>query len=813
MRIKVLKISLVGLCCFYSLLGIAQSHNVTGSLLVDKEASFDFTYIIVAESQKVFEVDAEGNFTIIGMKSGKHTFRLLSMTWQAKDTVIDVQKDFVLKWNVQALDEKQLKELTITGELERTFGLEYMGRVRDFTLFEAKKHEIILLKNITANTATNNARQIFGGITGLNIWESDGAGLQLGIGGRGLSPNRTANFNTRQNGYDMSADALGYPETYYTPPMEALDRIEVIRGASSLQYGTQFGGMINFVFKEAPLDKTFQYQGRQTYGSWNFINSFNSFAGTSKNKKFSYYSFIQRKQGDGWRPNSEFEVNSGFVRLKWHPTAKDDIWLEYTRMNYLAKQPGGLSDANFRKDPTQSFRSRNWFQVNWEMLALNYTHRWNDHVRFNTRFFGLNAARLAVGNLERINVIDFNGNRTLIEGRFFNLGNESRLIADYHLFGKKHTAITGVRLYRGITTARQGDADATDLPRFDYLNPENVEVSDYSFPNINIAYFIENTFSITDKFTITPGLRFEHIETQANGYYRQRVFDFAGNVITDNRIEEAISRSRNFVIAGLGLQYKKSKRLVLYANFSQNYRAINFSDLRIQNPNFRIDPNLTDEKGYTADAGMRGNVQNTFMYELTAFYLYYNNRIGQVLRADQPPLFLDYRFRTNVSASRNIGVEAYGALSLNKLFHKCGEKFKWSIFVNGAYINARYINSEEPGLEGNEVEMVPDLIVRTGTAIEWKGLALSYQFNFTSEHFSDASNAVLTSTAVEGLIPSYSVSDLSLRLRVSKWLQLETSCNNLFNETYFTRRAESYPGPGIIPSDPRAFFATLVFTL
>jgi Fe(3+) dicitrate transport protein len=70
----------------------------------------------------------------------------------------------------------------------------------------------------------------------------------LHYGGRGLDPNRTSNFNTRQNGYDISADVLGYPESYYATP-EALEEIQVIRGAASLQYGTQFGGLVNFKIK------------------------------------------------------------------------------------------------------------------------------------------------------------------------------------------------------------------------------------------------------------------------------------------------------------------------------------------------------------------------------------------------------------------------------------------------------------------------------------------------------------------------------------------------------------------------------------
>ena len=59
----------------------------------------------------------------------------------------------------------------------------------------------------------------------------------------------------RQNGVEMSADALGYPESYYSPPIQAVEQIEIVRGAASLQYGTQFGGLINFKLKDAPEDK------------------------------------------------------------------------------------------------------------------------------------------------------------------------------------------------------------------------------------------------------------------------------------------------------------------------------------------------------------------------------------------------------------------------------------------------------------------------------------------------------------------------------------------------------------------------------
>jgi Fe(3+) dicitrate transport protein len=61
---------------------------------------------------------------------------------------------------------------------------------------------------------------------------------------------------------------------------------------------------------------------------------------------------------------------------------------------------------------------------------------------------------------------------------------------------------------------------------------------------------------------------------------------------------------------------------------------------------------------------------------------------------------------------------------------------------------------------------------------------------------------------VDGLIPAYSIMDLSLKYAY-KWFLVSAGINNLQNSMYFTRRADGYPGPGIIPSDGRSFYITL----
>jgi Fe(3+) dicitrate transport protein len=209
-------------------------------------------------------------------------------------------------------DSYEGKEIVV--EADRSDGATefHMPSISDVTIYESKKSEQILLEELPINRASNTARQIYSRVAGINVWENDGSGVQLNIGARGLSPNRTSNFNTRQNGYDISADALGYPESYYTPPAEALEKIEVIRGASSLQYGTQFGGMLNFsIHKPTLADTTLTIESLQSAGSFGMLSTFNSI--NTRYKSIGIYGYYQSKKGNGWRPNSQYSLQNIYV--------------------------------------------------------------------------------------------------------------------------------------------------------------------------------------------------------------------------------------------------------------------------------------------------------------------------------------------------------------------------------------------------------------------------------------------------------------------------------------------------------------------
>jgi Fe(3+) dicitrate transport protein len=199
-------------------------------------------------------------------------------------------------------------------------------------------------------------------------------------------------------------------------------------------------------------------------------------------------------------------------------------------------------------------------------------------------------------------------------------------------------------------------------------------------------------------------------------------------------------------------------------------------------------------------------------FDVSFFFLKYNDRIGSIQKVDSTTYQI-YRYRTNISDSRNYGLECFAEADLFKLIAGKERKLGISVFGNYSFITAEYINSKEPSVKnGNRVELVPKQILRTGMTIAFKEFKLTYQYAYTSEQFTEATNAKRTNSAVDGLIPAYSVTDLSLGYTY-KWMSLSTGINNLLNHSYFTRRADGYPGPGIIPADPRSLYLTLQIKL
>jgi Fe(3+) dicitrate transport protein len=129
--------------------------------------------------------------------------------------------------------------------------------------------------------------------------------------------------------------------------------------------------------------------------------------------------------------------------------------------------------------------------------------------------------------------------------------------------------------------------------------------------------------------------------------------------------------------------------------------------------------------------------------------------------------------------------------------------------VNSSFITSEYTKSQKNGIVGNEVEFIPNINIKTGIRFGYKNFLSSLQYSYLSRQFSDATNAKGGSiSGVTGEIPAYDILDVSASYKY-KFAKLETGVNNVLNNTYSTRRATGYPGPGIIPSAPRNYYLGL----
>ena len=695
---------------------------------------------------------------------------------------------------------KNLPDITVVGRNSNA-DMQQMPEVVGTSIYAGKKNALIIMKNVQGNISNNTMRQILSKIAGIHIWESDPSGIQIGIAARGLSPNRSWEFNIRQNGYDIAADPYGYPEAYYNPQLQSVQRIEIIRGQGSLQYGPQFGGMVNYILKNgSEINKPFEFETQQTIGSNQMVDLYNAVGG--KWKKINYYTFIDYRNGEGYRTNSNYFTKSGFSTITYNFSSKFSVTGEIMMSHIRSQQPGGLSDSLFNINSKQSLRSRNWFDITWTIPAIIINYNINDKTRWNTKIFGTIGDRNSIGYMNAITVKDsinagtlqYN-NRTLLADQYRNYGIESKLLTNYKIGNIKNTISTGIRLYTGTTHRRSNGKGSTDT---EYnMNILGEYPNDIKFYSKNFAWFAENIFRINKKLSVVPGIRFEWLKGSASG---RNGYNNGNPILLQN-----IVRKRSFFLAGVGIEYHVSYKTELYSNISQAYRPIQFANLQAPPTTDVIDENLKDANGYNFDLGYRGSIKDILQFDLTAYFLKYNNRIGIIIPSGE-----SYRLITNVGNSISKGFEGFMEVNLLRLVSsKSTSEIK--LFTSYSFTDARYDNDyKDEQIKGKQIENAPRHIVRTGVTFIYNNFKLTNQFSYVDDCYSDAGNTKIpTANGQTGIVPSYRIFDLSAALDFKKIYNIKAGINNLLNEKYFTRRSSGYPGPGLLPGDGRTFFITL----
>lgn len=701
---------------------------------------------------------------------------------------------------VDSIKNIHLKEIEI-NEFVNDNNILRMPSVQNNIIYAGKKSEVVLVSKINVDLSVNNTRQLFAKVPGIHVWENDGSGIQTSVASRGLSPNRSWEFNTRQNGSDMSSDPFGYPEAYYTPPSEALEKIEVVRGAASLQYGPQFGGLLNYKIKEGNKEKAFTFETQQTVGNYGLFNSYNAIGGSKK--KFSYYGFLHFRQAEGWRKNGAYSTWTGYFSAMYKISDKASIGAAFTKMNYKSQQAGGLTDAQYQTDHQQSLRSRNWMSTPWNLLSVDFNYAIQPKLQLSVKYFMTFAQRNSVGYTKAITVSDsINPNtlqynpRQVDKDAYENYGLEARMSYKYDLNQNQNILAAGIRVFKGNTNRNQLGVGSTESDfNLDVVN--NLFDRSLHFTTTNYAFFAEHIFQLNNRIKIIPGVRYEIINNSVSGYINS---SSSGLLKND-------SRNRSFLLYGIGSEVEVSEYTQLYGNYSLAYRPVTYSELTPSATSDIIDPDLNDASGFNADIGYRGKVKNYLVFDVGGFYLNYDNRIGTIVQNG-------VNYKTNIGTSVSKGIESFVELDVVKLLTEKSRYGTISLFSSNSFINARYVKWENPliandplkSIENKKVENVPAFVHRFGLTYHYENLSATFQMNKVASVYTDAANTELpNANATIGKLNGYQVIDFSISVKINKVYNFKASVNNVFDEKYATRRSSGYPGPGILPGNARTF--------
>lgn len=709
--------------------------------------------------------------------------------------------------------ELQTSEIIVRSYLQTKIMPDSIYNMR---IVAGKKFEVISLTSKDVDLSTNNYRQAFRKTPGIFVSEHDASGLQTSISTRGLSANRSWEFNMRQNGYDVAADPSGYAEAYYSPTLDAVASLHVYRGSSVLQYGSQFGGMINYQLKDNIGERPIVYEGSHTAGSFGMFNSYNAIGG--KKGAWSYYGFMHHRQAQGFRSNSRYFTNTYFAKLGYEWKG-GKITAEYTNSYSLSQQAGGIHDSMVPKHPDTSFRSRNWFELPWKVASIQWNHQVTKNFNVQGTLNYLNGHRNSVGFLKPINIMDtfnvsldgFNPRDVDID-KYRTLSSEVRFNKGFELGGKLQSLTGGVRyclsnihrLQKGIGS-KGVDFDLTVVPN----NNGKLYQRDLDLQTQNIAFFAEQLLNIGEKFSISPGFRVESIQSVISG---------RSNLVTGEYIAN-LTKNRYIFLGGISTKYDLAKtpytNLSLYANANQNYRPVMYSELLPSSTLETVDPSMQDMTGYSSEGGIKGFVyvrNAVFHFDVNAFYIHYHNKVG-TLNINGAP------HKTNIGDLESKGIELYSELTFfNPFFKNASKSEQLNLYLSGTTTDARYKRWNNPDIANNELtsivgkkgEYAPNLILRAGLEYKFKGMAFNYQVNYTSDCFADAANTFATNeTASVGLIPALTLHDVGISMTLLDYYQLKMGMNNLFNELKIVRRVGGYPGPGALTNQGRSFYVTL----
>jgi Fe(3+) dicitrate transport protein len=693
----------------------------------------------------------------------------------------------------------ELNEILVEDQAQRD-----LGRLPDLQgtyIFSGKKSEVVTLEEMNATVALKTPRQVFAKIPGVFVYDMDGSGNQVNISTRGLDAHRGWEFNIRKDGALTNSDMYGYPASHFSMPFESIERIELVRGTGSLQYGGQFGGMLNYITKKPDSTKAISMETSNTIGSFGLLSTFNSVGG--RVGRVEYYAYASRRVNDGYRENGHTDYEAQSIGLRYFPTRNLTARVEWARSKYVYQLPGQLNDSMYHVNPRMSTRGRNYYSP--DIHVPSVTVDWDISKRSKLRVLssavlGQRSSVMFDNPSTVVDSIDLStgtyANRKVDIDNYHSYTTELRFLQDYNLGNIANALVVGGQ-YMNNNLHRRQNGKGTTGSDFDYSLVEQGWGRDLRYKTSNIAFFAENKAQLTSALSWNLGLRLESGRTELSG---------ETNYYPGEELPNAVNHK--FPLFGSSFNYRLSNNMGFYGGWSQSYRPVVLKDI-VPGAVYEIsDDNLKDATGSNAEIGFRGS-HKLLKWDASLFSIVYNNRMGNLAQQAVDGSF--QILRTNIGNSVTRGIELFAEASVVN-----SKDLKVSVFTSTSFMDATYqdavirAGTDNVDISGNQVESVPPWISRNGLNLAWKSIRLSMLYSYVAENYADPQNTVTPdANGAVGLVPSYQLVDINATIHLNEKVSLKANLNNVLNETYYTKRPLFYPGPGIWTSDGRNYAVTL----
>jgi Fe(3+) dicitrate transport protein len=660
----------------------------------------------------------------------------------------------------------------------------------------------------------NDYREVMATTPGIIVSEEPQSPI-INFGYRGLNSQRSEFMQVLKDGVSIKNEQFGFPESHYTPILDAVQRIELIRAGAALQFGPQPGGAINFVMKMPRQDAPFHFTTKNVFGSYDYYRNYTEIDGTVGS--LGYYFYYDHRQQEGFREaNSDYNLNGGSPRLVWDVTSDSRFILTLDAYDEEHGEPGGLRRREAINPPNSVFVEDNRtattrffdrFRLERYYAMLEYQKFFSERTQLDIKAFGGYLTRWSkrqrgggFGTLP--SGPDANTDSIQLRSDYTE-GLDARVRHDYNLFNDVSTIAGGIYFYHALQDRRDERGSTPDAEHGMLRNLNTGETWDG-------AIFAENRFHF-GRLSIVPGMRLEFLQQSvdeevnvSNPLHSQSDFNFVplfGLGLDYVLIEGQQIVPAPPVAGGKGAEAKNPPapivttggppRVELYGTISQAYRPITYGELVPTGASSVVNGNLKEGDSLQFEYGVRGKPFPYLNFDIGGFYFTFDDQVGEVILPN------GFTSTSNVGDARYIGFEAAAELDVLALINGGAPSPYGNLLLYGnvTLLDAEFTSGPN---SGKTPAYAPNYQVKTGAIYSYKDtFKLALLGTLVDDEFGDDGDSF------EGFIPAYNVWDLTAEFKFWKGRAgVFAGIRNLFDEDYWGEVREE----GIMPALPRNYY-------